>query len=119
MTASALPYQIVSRTRMETALVIAFLVPSPTAAPSGPRSVLGPQDVAAAPDRVDQLALPPLVDLVPQVADVDVDDVREGVEIQVPDVLGDHGAGEHAARVAQEVLQQRVLLRGQLDPLAA
>src|SRR2546430_1253262 len=54
-----------------------------------------------------------------EIADVDVDHVALGVEVEPPDMLGQHGPGEHAAGVAQEVLEQRVLAGRQLDPSAA
>src|SRR5712692_11816415 len=36
-----------------------------------------------------------------------------GVEVEPPDLLGEHGPREHPARAAHEVLEQRVLARGQ------
>src|SRR5262245_25647615 len=99
-------YQRVSRVRMDSGLT--------------PRSPLGAQHVARSPERVEQPPLALAVDLAPEVADVDVDDVALGVEVEAPDVLGDHRPRQHAPHVAEEVLEERVLASGQDDaPLAA
>src|SRR5450631_3358112 len=66
------------------------------------------QLVAGATDGPQQPALA-VAELAPQVADVDVDDVGHGHEVVVPDVLRDLRAGEHAIRIAGEVLQDGVL----------
>jgi len=54
-----------------------------------------------------------------EVAHVDVDDVALGVEVETPDVLGDHRPAQHAPGVAQEVLEERVLPRRELDATPA
>ena len=77
------------------------------------------QGVSTAPDGVDESAVMASIDFVPEIIDIDVDDVREGVKIKVPHVLGNHRAREHASRVSHHVFQQRVFLRGQVDPLPA
>ena len=41
---------------------------------------------------------------------VDVDDVGRGVEIVVPDVFGDHRAGQDLVLVTDQVLEQNSLL---------
>jgi hypothetical protein len=56
-----------------------------------------------------------VVNLPAQAVDVHVYEVRERVEVLVPDVLGYLGAREHAAALAREVFEQRVLLGRQLD----
>src|SRR5215510_11522017 len=96
-------YQSVSRARIE----------------SGPISGLVLQDVAGSADRVEELPLLRPVDLPAQIADVHVDDVALGVEVEPPHVLDQHRPREDAAGVAHEVLEQRPLARGQLDPAAA
>src|SRR5215471_4073406 len=95
-------YQSVSRARIE----------------SGPISGLVLQDVAGSADRVEELLLLRPVDLAAQIADVHVDDVALGVEVEPPHVLDQHRPREDAAGVAHEVLEQRPLARGQLDPAA-
>ena len=39
-------------------------------------SWLDPQNISRAPDRVDQLRLPAFVQFFPEIADIDVDDIR-------------------------------------------
>src|SRR3989449_2369854 len=88
---------------------------------SGRRTSVGvrPQHVPGAAHRVEQPRVPRAVDLAAQVADVDVHDVALGVEVQSPHVLGEHRTREDASGIAQEVLEERVLARGELDAPAA
>src|SRR5262245_50237023 len=78
---------------------------------------VGAEAVAGAADGLDRVAPERPVDLLAQVADVDVDDVRRPLEREVPHVLEDRGAAEHRALVAQEQFEQRELARGQRDRL--
>src|SRR5437764_7571859 len=55
------------------------------------------------------------LDVAAQPIDVDLDEVRERVELLVPDVLGDLLAGDDAAGVARQVLEHRVLFRGERE----
>ena len=55
---------------------------------------------------------------VAQVGDVDVDDVRAGVEVEAPDVAQELFAAEYLARVAQEHLREGELAGRQVHPLA-
>ena len=87
--------------------------------PHRPASLLGGELVAGAPQRVQEPPVALAVDLAPEIADVDVDDIALGVEVQAPDVLRDHGPRQHAAGIAEEVLEQRVLARGEGDAPAA
>src|SRR5712691_2683600 len=48
------------------------------------------------------------IDLPAKAIDVDLDDVRERIEVFVPDVLGDLFAADHAADIARHVFEQRV-----------
>src|SRR5262245_7782139 len=73
------------------------------------------EPVAGAADGAEQARLAVVLELAAQVADVDVDHVRRRDEVVAPDVLGDLGPAEDAVGVAQEVLQDRVLLAGHLD----
>ena len=52
--------------------------------------------VAHAAHGMDQLDRERIVDLAAQIAHVDIDDVGDALEALIPDVLEDHGAGEHA-----------------------
>jgi lysylphosphatidylglycerol synthetase-like protein (DUF2156 family) len=71
----------------------------------------GAQPVAGATDGLDGVALERSVDLVAQVADVDVDDVRRAGEGEVPHVLEQVRAAEHDAGVAHELGEEGELLR--------
>ena len=57
----------------------------------------------------------PMIDLVAQIIDVDVDDIGAAVEIKVPDMLGDHRARDGLSGVSHQIIQQRVFFRGQRD----
>src|SRR3954452_6362950 len=71
------------------------------------------QAVAGAAHRLELRDAERTVDLVAQVADVDVDDVRAVLVVVVPGVLEQLVAREHLARVAHEGLQELELLRRQ------
>src|SRR5262249_12590240 len=60
---------------------------------------------------VDSLA----IHLASQAADVNVDDVRHGIKMQIPHVLQQHRARHDLAGVANEICKQLELLRQQLD----
>src|SRR5438105_15789486 len=55
------------------------------------------------------------IDLVAQVVNVDLDDVRSRLAIVAPDVFGDLILAEHATGVAHQVAKQVELLGGELD----
>jgi hypothetical protein len=59
-----------------------------------------------------------VVDLPSQPLNVHLDQIREGVEAVVPDVLGDVGSADDFALAAGEILEERVLLRGELNGAA-
>src|SRR5450755_3570696 len=46
------------------------------------------------------------VDLASHTSDIDVDDIGRGIEMEVPDVLQQHGAGDDTALVAHQILQK-------------
>src|SRR5699024_6000125 len=66
--------------------------------------------VADAPHGLDLV----LADLAPEGADVDVDDVRAGIEVHAPDALEQLLPADRLALVAQQHLQQGVLAVGEL-----
>src|SRR5690606_15003291 len=80
--------------------------------------ILPTDHVAGAADGVQQGRGVALVDLGAQPRHVHVDDVGLGVEMVVPDVLQQHGAGDHLAGVLHQILEQPELARLQLDGLA-
>src|SRR5205085_10935093 len=86
---------------------------------AGPRRRSDPfgdaETVSGRDDRVDQRVLVVAVDLLAQLADVDVDDVARRLVTHVPDLLDDRHPRQHAVRIAHQELEQRELLRRQLD----
>src|SRR5512132_2525975 len=89
-------------------------VPS-RARPRGRSAAIGHQPVAAAADRLDGGPPERPVELVAQVAHVDLDDVGVALELVVPDVLDDLPLGHGLAPAAEQELQQGELAGGQLD----
>src|SRR5215472_14787850 len=67
---------------------------------------------------VDQLELPPFVDLLAQIIHVHVNHVGHGVRRQLPDKLDDHVAGDATPGVPHEILEEAELLGRQLNRLA-
>src|SRR5689334_23222919 len=94
-------------------------IPEGDAEPDGAEHSLLLEDEPDAAHRVNEPRGEPLVDRLPQVRDVDVDDVRAGVEAVAPDLLGDRAAGEDAVFVPEEVLEEEKFLGGEMDLLAA
>src|SRR4051812_6838004 len=78
-------------------------------------AAVGAQPVAGSPDRLDGLDAERAVDLLAQVTDVDVDDVRAILVVVVPGVLEEREAVEHLTGPPHQRLEQRVLLRRQRD----
>ena len=64
---------------------------------------------------MDERGVEAAVDLAPQAAHVDVDDVGLGVEVVVPYRLEQHGAGHHLPGVAHQVFEQPELAGLELD----
>src|SRR5258706_9638588 len=83
------------------------------------RAIAGAQLVAFAAARAYQGFLPGQVDLPAEPLNVDVDDVRERIVVLVPHMLRDVGAAHDGTRVMRQVLEQRVLARGQRDRTVA
>src|SRR5512146_663244 len=52
-------------------------------------------------------------------SDIYVHDIRQTFETLVPNVLDDHSAGKHAARMGGQILEEGVFLGGKLDALAS
>src|SRR5207244_1058452 len=79
------------------------------------RKTLVTKPVAAAPDRLDRVSPKGSVDLFAEIADIHVDDVRDAVVAEIPDVLDDPRPAQDLARPTHEELEQRELLCGELD----
>src|SRR5882762_8655747 len=75
--------------------------------------------VPCATNRMDQRIGLEIVDLATHAPDINVDDICRGVEMKIPDVLQQHGAGYDAAGVANQILQELEFPRKQYDVLAA
>src|SRR3954465_5571334 len=73
------------------------------------------EDVAHAADGVDQPRFVADLGLAAQVADVDLERVRRGREVEAPDLVEQPAALEHPARVPHECLQQGELGPGEAD----
>src|SRR5258707_15707430 len=56
--------------------------------------------------RVDQRIGLLAVDFATHAPDIDVDDICRGIEMEIPDVLQQHGPGYHAAFVANQIFQK-------------
>ena len=56
-----------------------------------------------------------VIDLAPQVADINVDDVGQSVIVHIPDVLHDHRAAERTSTIAHQILQDAEFLRCELN----
>src|SRR5687767_12865743 len=74
--------------------------------------------VAGATTGVDQFRAVTVIDFPAQALDVDLDEIRHRIEAVVPDMLGDVGAAHDLALPTHEILEQRVLLRRELDLLS-
>src|SRR6266849_8656557 len=78
-----------------------------------------PQSVTSAAHCLDQTRAAAQLELVAQVLDAHVDQVRVAEVVEAPDILQDLLAREHLAGMTQEQLEQLVLARGQLQQIAA
>src|SRR6476619_911853 len=87
--------------------------------PSLTAAILAAEPVAGAAHGVQQGFRKTRVDLLPQAADVHVDDVGLRIEVVVPHRLEQHRAGDHAFGLAHQVFEQAELARQQFDALAA
>ena len=77
-----------------------------------------PQPVADVAHRLDRIRRVRVTQLAPQVADVDLEHLRAGIEVEPPDRVEDLLAGENLVGVAHQVGEQLELARGQLDLVA-
>src|SRR5437016_4246581 len=78
-------------------------------------ATVGVEAVADEPDGRDGLATKGQVDLLAQVANVDLDDVEVAVERVVPHVLEDLGLRDDVAGAPHQILEQRELARRERD----
>jgi hypothetical protein len=64
---------------------------------------------------MEQLRLKIFVDLIPEMGDVDVDDIGRRIEVIVPHLLGNHRAGDDLPRVPHEEFKEGIFFGGELD----
>src|SRR5262245_55574482 len=73
------------------------------------------EQVAHSANRMNQRSIESAIDFVAERVDVHLDDVADGVEMDVPDVLDDERLRDRPLGVPHQELEQRVLLRLELD----
>jgi hypothetical protein len=56
-----------------------------------------------------------LVDLIPKMRNMDINDIRRGIKVVVPDLLRDHGSGNDLAGVSHEEFKKHILLRCKIN----
>src|SRR5262245_38469598 len=76
------------------------------------------QAVTDAADRAQQLRAESPVDLGAQAADMGFDHAGLRVEMEIPHILEQHGAGDDAAVAAHQIFEQAEFLRLKIDRLA-
>src|SRR5919106_1418189 len=93
-----------------TAAALTTMSPAYQAARRRPNA-LRAEDISNTAHGVQQLLFEGPIDLVPQAADQDVDDIRLWIEVVLPDVRQDHRLRDDAPGVAHQVFEQRKLAR--------
>src|SRR4030081_1997981 len=77
------------------------------------------ETVPDAANRMDQRISLLAVDFATHAPDIDVDNICRGIEMKIPDVLQQHGAGYDAAFVTRQILQKLKLRPQEIAILAA
>src|SRR5438128_5035705 len=108
--ATAPACQSVKRTRTESS--IGFLPGLSRIFGFGGRLFVGRKNVPSAAPRVQQGFTRRCIDFAADAIDVDFDEIRERIELFVPNVLGDFGASNDASGIAREKFKERVFLCG-------
>src|SRR5688500_570122 len=104
MAASRLTYHNVSRARTVSNIAIALV---------------DAEGITRAAARLDEPQWLTIVDLASQPLDIDLNQVRCWIKAVVPYVLRDVGAADDLRPPPHQILEQRVLLRGELDDSSA
>src|SRR5690242_3858366 len=68
--------------------------------------------------RVQQRFVRTGIDLATETIDINLDQIREGIELLIPNVLGNFGTAHNAAGIASEKFEESVFLRGHRDWLS-
>src|ERR1041385_3019001 len=87
--------------------------------PSVRKNLFRTQNISRAAHGVDQLAAETAIHLAAQPAHMGFHDIGARIEMQVPDIFQQHGAGHHPAHIAHQIFQQPEFLGLQLDRFAA
>jgi hypothetical protein len=56
-----------------------------------------------------------LVDLIPKMRNMDINDIRRGIKVVVPDLLRDHGSGNDLAWVSYEEFKKGIFFGGKFN----
>jgi hypothetical protein len=64
---------------------------------------------------MEEFFLVPVVDFTPEMIDVDVDDVRAGIEIVTPDMFRNYRPGQNAVEIPHEIFEEGVFPPRQVD----
>ena len=68
---------------------------------------------------MDKFTLESRIDLIAEIIYVDIYDVRKGIEVYIPDVLGYHRARHYYTFVAHKILEQGIFFSRKLDLFGA
>ena len=71
------------------------------------------EDIPHASQGSNQWLLPAAIDFAAQTIDMDIDNVRVGLNPHAPDLIENHRAGDDPARIAAKILEQNKLLWGE------
>src|ERR1043165_3893447 len=78
-------------------------------------AVGGGQDVAFAAPCLEELLRVAIINLATQALDIDFDEIGEGIEVFVPDMLADLSPAQDSSGVARKIFEQPVFLRRELN----
>jgi len=75
------------------------------------------QNISSAPDRVDQGASGPAIQLFSQVIDVDIHHVGAAIKVDIPHVVCQRGPGDQTIFMAQEIFQNGKVNRRRMEKM--
>src|SRR5690606_31518654 len=80
--------------------------------------ISGTQRVSRTSHRVQERLIEILVDLGPEARNMDVDHIRLRIEMIFPDILEQHGPGDHLPRMFHQIFEEPEFARLKVDFLA-
>src|SRR5262245_21615313 len=80
---------------------------------------LGRQHIALTASRMNQRLIRALINLASETLDINIDDIGKGIEVLIPNVLGDLLATEDLTLMKHQQLKQGILFRGEFDDVLA